>query len=63
MKQRTPTSDVQIHIGDYNEYSVSVVENIADNVLVTGPAYEPNFIKLWPVNPLGRHTSGVMSKY
>lgn len=62
MNQRPPTPYVQIGSGENNEYSVSVVENIADHVLVAGPAYEPDQIKLVPVNPLGWHTSGVMSK-
>lgn len=54
---------VQLNNGENNEYSIDIVENIADHVLVTGPDYQPKQIKLIPANYLGKYTSGVMGKY
>lgn len=45
------------------KFKLKVVDNLAYNKLVTGPAFMPKDIRCSVANILGRHTSGVLGKF
>ena len=60
MKPRTFVKIEQIDQTD--EYKVECQSNLTDLELVSGPAIEPNNIRVGIINPLGRRVSGVQCK-
>lgn len=60
MELDEPKPLLEIRSTDNKNYSVQLVQNLAQDILATGRRYTEDMLKIAPAHYLGVHTSGVM---
>lgn len=63
MEIEEPVQHVRIESADNKNFEVKLVPNLARHVLVMGPEYTPESVRIVTAHKMGTNMSGVLSKF